>query len=375
MSHSLLSSLEACPRQWALANGSYAAMWGGKGYPRPFEAARIEGVIIHSALETIVAALLEARCTSSKDPSAPGVLRSLGGFTKILQKSLDRVLTSFKDNPRAAPGLERARAAIGGRIQDLRARLQFLLARIELKVGEAKSKTAAAGGRGATALQPGSYAEQYLEAPTMAWCGIADLLIVSEGGCEIRDFKTGAHKPTHSEQLETYALLWARDSARNPSGLKVARLIVSYPDRDEEVASPQPDRLNALERDLISRTASARQAVSNDPPPAITDPSRCPRCHVRHLCQDYWERRQGVDAIEGFRDLAVRVVERLGETTWKVVVETEVTHGAVLRGVNASVDFAPSERLRILNAWCGVDEGDGETLYASLVSSTEVYRL
>lgn len=375
MSHSLLSSLEACPRQWALANGSYAAMWGGKGYPRPLEVARIEGVVVHSALEAIVAALLAARCSSSRDPSAPGVLRDLGGFTKVLQTSLDRVLASFKDNPRAAPGLERARVAIGARVQDLRARLQFLLSRIELRVGEAKSKTVAAGGSGVSALRPGSYTEQYLEAPTMAWCGFVDLLTVSQDGCEIRDFKTGARKATHAEQLETYALLWARDSVRNPGGQRVTRLVVSYADRDEELVVPQPDRLSTLESDLTSRAARAREAVSSVPPPAITDAARCPRCHVRHLCQEYWEQPQAADATETFRDLRVRVVERLGETTWKVVLEAELARGAVLRGVSARVNFAPGDRLRILNAWCGVDETDGETFCASLVSSTEVYRL
>ena len=52
------------PWGWPTTRG----LWDGKGYPMPLHLGALEGSVIHQSLETILHALLDARCRSACGP-------------------------------------------------------------------------------------------------------------------------------------------------------------------------------------------------------------------------------------------------------------------------------------------------------------------
>jgi hypothetical protein len=76
--------------------------------------------------------------------------------------------------------------------------VQTFLGRIKLHAGAARGEREFVHNNGPrTALGPGAYLELELRAPSIGWHGTADLVVLSDAGCEIVDFKTGSPDETH----------------------------------------------------------------------------------------------------------------------------------------------------------------------------------
>ena len=72
----------------------------------------------------------------------------------------------------------------------------------------------------------GTLSERELRHPSLPVVGILDLIRATDDGVLVVDFKTGAAKSEHQEQVELYALLWWRNSGEMP-----VRIAVQYPER------------------------------------------------------------------------------------------------------------------------------------------------
>jgi hypothetical protein len=393
MSYSMLSDLEACPRRWALCAAEYPEVWGRRGYPRPPQAAALEGTVVHLSLQKLTGALLESGCPSLSHESAVSTLRRIGGFTAIVLIGLKQALEAYRGNPRAVPILDGIRRRLTARVPELRSRVQRFLARIHLE-GHAGSSANTVdhwqnGSR--RPLSHGSYAEVDLRSSEMRWRGIADLLTLSGTRCEIRDFKTGVSKKEHELQLRTYALLWARDRDVNPTGRLVDRVVISYDEGDMEVPAPNGGDLRHLEGELRTRTAKAVSDLGEVPPEARPSQENCPYCPVRHLCDEYWPwyAREGSSddsARTAFGDVQIRLTDQHGPSSWDGVVEAgpRLKGGAaiLLRTGSGLHYLHPGQRARLLNVHISVPDAEpvGEqrpdpAVVASMGGSSEVFLL
>jgi hypothetical protein len=100
MSYSRLREMEECPRRWSLSSASYPEIWSRRGYPSKIYFSALAGQIIHAALEMITIALNRAGCVSVRDDSFVSVMRELGGYTKIVEATVENTCADLKDNPR-----------------------------------------------------------------------------------------------------------------------------------------------------------------------------------------------------------------------------------------------------------------------------------
>lgn len=290
MSFSRLLEIEGCPRRWSLNAALYPEIWSRQGYPPKVHLATLQGQVIHSGLETISNALSRAGCPSVTDERFVGVMRELGGYTKIIEAAIKRLTQNLHENPRFASKANYISTKLRRSVPVLREQLQIMTTKLRLRDG-AKSSTVSGSETPVAvrlALSNGIYSEVELRAEGLRWRGFVDALTVSDTGCEIVDYKTGVPKPEHEEQLRVYSLLWVRDEQINPTGRTFNRLTLAYPTIDVNVESPSSTQLDILEQEISSRTKSALGIVGQDPPPALPSINNCAYCQVRQLCGDYW---------------------------------------------------------------------------------------
>ena len=391
MSFSTLIELEACPRRWALKRADYVGVLDTRGYPDPPSLPTIEGTVVHLSLQIVASALVESGCPSLSHETAIATLRRLGGFTVVVQSSLERALKSYDRNPRAVPILDRVRERLNDRVPELRAKVQKQVARVQpvSRAGVGTSAVSRSLGRSRRRLLRGSYSEVRLQAPEIGWHGIADLVTISDRGCEIRDFKTGGSTEDHEMQLRIYALLWARDGELNPAAQSATRLVVSYDDVDMEVSAPDEKQHRHLQEDLARRTERAVADLGSQPPKARPSSDNCARCPVRQLCGEYWkwcgrEDSMYQSASAEFGDAQVRLTGRHGPRSWDGVVESGhglgIGRAILLRTRDTPFDLHAGQRLRLLNVHRSVadDElsrprGSDPTVVVTMSTSSETY--
>ena len=122
--------IEACPRRWALSVAEYPDVWSGRGYPPRIQVRALAGSVVHLARETITKGLVGFGCPSVEHPNATFVLKQLGGYTKVVQDCINRILEPLAENPRALPLLEHVGRALRCEAPGLRSRVQSTLARL-----------------------------------------------------------------------------------------------------------------------------------------------------------------------------------------------------------------------------------------------------
>ncbi len=382
MTVSTLGEIEACPRRWALASAEYPELWSRRGYPPRLHTPSLAGSVIHLVLETVTKALTRAGCASVRDSGAVQVMKELGGYTKLVNDCIDRVVHRFGDNPRAARVLETALRSLRSQVPAMRAQAQSLLGRLRLHGGPAGPGTRPTE-RTRTPVRHGVHPELELRAPKIGWRGKADIVVVSPDICEIIDFKTGAQDDAHGFQLRVYALLWARDGELNPSAARVGKLTLSYRTGDVEVDPPSSAELDALERDLVARREAAMKAVSAQPPEARPSAETCRYCAVRQLCEVYWQptterRPSGTNEETPFMDLEISLVGRHGPSSWDAV--EVVSRGpdagkrVLLRVASTAADLRTGDRVRVLDAHVSTDPDDeSQPAVVTMTSLSEIF--
>ncbi len=390
ISATILNSLEICPRQWALVCAEYPEIWGRVGYPPRIHIANLRGSTIHLAVEKVTRELTKAGCSSVQDHNAIEVMRGLGGFTQIIEDSLDQVLGQYEDNPRVAHSLSLVVTSVRSQIPEMRSKLQSLLSRLSLQSGpiaEWVHTNSNWSKKSRIALDIGSYPEINICASDLGWCGRADLITISNFGCEITDFKTGKPSEYHEFQMLFYALLWYRDRELNPTARPATKLTISYLNRDIDVPLPSIDELMSMENDINDRIQEIHKAISTKPPEARPELESCTYCDVRHLCGKYWEISTQTDLAKfpslqkGFVDMELSIIDRHGPTSWNTVVEACLrlpsSRELVLRLPSGHYSIEIMEcarRIRVLNAYL-IDEvhDESEPIAATVNAVSEVF--
>lgn len=382
MSVSTHAEIDECPRRWALGAAEYRHLWSGRGYPPKLQLAALAGSVVHLALEIIARELGRAGVPYLNDPSATQVLRELGGYTRVVEECVDRILERFADNPRALPLMEHAKRTLRGQVPTLRARVQSMLTRVRLRNGAQPAPDASAGNKAPAtqrgALTNGTYAEVVLRAKTIGWKGKADLLVVADDACEITDFKTGAADDSHTFQIRVYATLWRLDGELNPSGRLVDRLVLSYESHDVEVTPPSSREIVELGEELLARRQACETALVANTPVARPSAVNCRYCGVRQLCDAYWAgATQAVTSDGRFGDIELQLTGRHGPTSWEAVV-TRAQHWpketpALLR-LQQPQEFKMGSRVRVIDGALARDPEDkGALAIVTLGLFSEAY--
>src|ERR1035437_6208974 len=386
-SFSVLREIESCPRRWALGAAEYPTVWDGTGYPPLLSVKALEGQVIHEAVKRIAAALSEGGCHSIRDSAAVEVLRDVGGFTKVLHRVIEQVVGRHRTNPRMARVQEQLGAALVREVPIMRQQVQSHLLHVDL--APRHSSRQPGNGRNAQApLGDGSYSELRLHSEHLSWVGIVDMLQVGDGKCSIWEFKSGNPDEKHHEQLRSYALLWIDDKVRNPAGIPVEKLVLSYADRRFDLAPPGPEALAAFRDELRGRISAAARAGSETPPPARPDPEQCFFCDVRHLCKEYWailptwRRSSGI--ADEFGDIEVTVGSKRGPRSWDAVIVTSawlprlspVVLTLTTTGDPSASGVASDVPARMLNVRLLQQPGDTEGLPLIYITThSEVFRI
>ena len=355
MSISVLGDIEKCPRQWALSRATYPQIWDRTGYPNYPYVGAIEGLVVHQSLETIVRSIITEGCKSISDPKVISVLKSLGGFTSIIKKSINSVLSSYKVNPRAYDVLDQIEGQLANRTDMIRTNLQSLLGKITvLKDGrEAKNWNGVSVASARGELSYGSHPERELISHKFHWKGIIDLLVLSKDSCQVFDYKTGDPKEDHKDQVRFYALLWWRDRELNPHSRLATDLILVYPNVTRRIDALDEKMLLEFEESMLGRMNDAIESISDTPPEARVCVENCSFCHVRQLCEDYWDLEKEV--TDGFCDVEIGLSEHVGHGIWKGVIENgpklDKQEDILFKNKTLTeVQLDTGQRIRVLNA-------------------------
>lgn len=384
MSVSAHAEIEECPRRWALSAAEYPELWSGRGYPPKLQVAALAGSVVHLALEIITKQLTRAGVPSLSDPSAPQVLRALGGYTRVVEECVERILKRYSDNPRAGALMEHAQRTLRGQVPTLRARVQSMLSRLRLPKGAsgsaAPSTSKPSGPAPRLPLASGTYPEVEVRAKTIGWKGKVDLLVLDDDACEITDFKTGAADEAHKFQVRAYAVMWRLDDELNPSGRVADRLVLAYESHDVDVAAPSASEIDDLGYDLRARRQAAEAALAARPPSARPSSESCRYCGVRQLCDAYWaSAAQAVSDDGRFGDVELRITGRHGPTSWDAVVvrarDLPAKTTALLR-LQQPDEFKTGTRVRVLDGALARDpEDDAAPAIVTLSALSEAYRV
>jgi hypothetical protein len=386
MSVSTYGEIAECPRRWALSAAEYPDIWAGRGYPPKLQVAALAGSVVHLALEIITRELVRSGVPSLSDPSAPQVLKALGGYTRVVEGCVDRILKRFGDNPRALPLTEYAERTLRGQVPTLRARVQSTLSRLRLSRGPQRGPVSAAPKTTAPltptrgALGNGTYPEVEIRARGIRWKGKADLLVLTDDTCEITDFKTGAADEAHKLQVQVYAVLWRLDDELNPAARAVDRLVLAYDGHTVEVPSPSAQEIDQLARELISRRQASETELASRPPAARPGVETCRYCGVRQLCDPYWaSSAQAVSDNGRFGDIELRITGRHGPTSWDAVVlraRNLPSNTRALLRLQQPDDFKTGARVRVLDGALARDpEDDAAPAIVTLGAFSEAYRV
>lgn len=383
MSVSTHADINACPRRWALTNAAYEGLWKGGGYPQKAHLSALAGSIVHLALEIISRQLARAGISNIADPVATKVLKELGGYTRIVEDCVERILSRYRENPRTRLVIERARLMLRGQVPTLRARTQVMLTRLRVpKVSTRTPEEATSNYRIGSRIPLGSgiYPELEVRAKSVGWKGKIDVLVLDQDVCEITDFKSGAADEEHHFQLRVYAVLWNLDVEINPLRRSASRLVLSYENQDVEVENPSPGEIGEIAEELANRKKLAEVVLADHPPRAQPSVEACRHCGVRQLCETYWsEATQYLEKDQGYRDIELLLGEQNGSTSWKASVlraHDLPKKAPVLLRLQAPGMFKTGLKVRVLDAAFAQDPEDVDTLPTVTLSAfSEIYVL
>lgn len=329
MNFHFLIEAERCPRSVALRYSSYPTVWKRRGYPDKPTISSILGQVVHSSIRRIVQELARGGCQSLRDPNAIQILKTIGGYSRVISDNTTSLLDRLSENPRFSRMREATSTALRTRMPEIREHLQILLSRLTWnKTGPAMQQTEPSSRESTSSstrrfpLSLGEHFEVELRSESLKWVGVADLINISENECTITDFKSGEESELHSLQIRVYGLLWYHDADLNPDKRPASTLVLSYLHGDT-VVSWAPSQLLQLTQEINSRTDSARKALEPSKPFANLSEDNCRRCSVRHLCDEYWTDQRKQDQSSGaqshayFDDIEILVHDRKSSNAWQ----------------------------------------------------------
>jgi len=369
-SFSSIQALRSCPRRWQLVHSS----WGQHStFPERPQPAAIEGRIVHESLDLLAREL--GRC--GRPPiGSPGFQDALErcGFWTFFAIQVDAWNRRLAVHPRTGP-----QYVLRTKPREL-ANQAICLFRDRYHAGRGEAPDLKSPGSFAPANDLGAslvsllgsrraLSEVRLEHPQLPLFGVIDsVALEDDGSTTIVDFKTGAPKSEHREQVLFYALLWWR-----VTGIRPGKVVVQYLDIIW-TASPGDADLASAEATTIKQIEQARDCLSQHP--AAANPcEECAWCAVKPRCDEGWARGESSARNNvGFKSINLEVTvtstpsptgflgTRANGDEVPVVFSTAV--GCGLPQVNAG------DRFRIVDA---AMRSDGKEV--TLLPWTEMYQL
>lgn len=356
LSYSALKTLAACARRWAYAYAECA--------PNPYFAPRgrmltvaslgsIRGNVAHRALQDLLGRYVRHR---GPPPDTYEIIEfwetHLGerGLAGLVRATLDVELDAARANPRnrlLLPHLERQSPRLVDEVtRFVQERIPTVLRAAHAGSSSAQTaRPAATGSPARHALGSGSHAEVRVEAALadadgeVRWKGQIDAVCIEPDGVTLVDYKTGLPEDEHREQLEIYALLFARDSVVNPTSLRATRLLLAYQSgATQSWQAPGEAALVDAERALLRRSRALLPMLQADPPVASPSPDVCASCGHRGHCDAYWARK----SLVSMPGDGVNVVDL------EVVVSVRSPNGDRLEGVTAPRQGQVGASIRLL---------------------------
>lgn len=380
-SYSSLATLEACPRRWMLERADYPALWDRRGYPVVPIRAAVFGSVAHLIIERLSHAM-----GTTDDAVAPlntvDVLRALGGWAQVAEAAVDEALADFDDNPRVSQAaLDRLRDDLVRRVPDAVDQVKLLLRdQPSIKTGVRPAPAADSALREAPRgpATPGTHVERTVTVEDLRLSGRLDLLSIDEADVTITDFKTGAEREEHDDQVRLYALLWRFDAFTNPMGRPATKLSIAYSSHERAVPAPDVQEMLALHASTGARIAAADATVMSASPAALPSPEACQFCQVKHLCDAYWASVPPPIAsapLDEWFDTEGRVSRRNGSRSWVFETLDQPTFEVLVRTLETDVAFPVGRRVRLLGVRRSVDPDAPERLVISLSTASKWYPL
>lgn len=382
LTFSTLREIEACPRRWALSTANYPLFWDNRGYPARTNLKALAGTVVHTVLETVTRELIKAGCPTVLDASSVIVLQRLGGLSKVVEMTIDQLISRITENPRLSHLSDYFSRSLRAQVPELRSQVQRILAR-RVFLSRSKPIGSSSSRRERSPLGFGVYCELDLRDPRTGWKGRVDLLTLEADACAITDFKTGEPSDEHAFQLRVYAFLWNRDDVLNPTARLATGLVVAYAHGDVSVPVPASEEIVAIEAELRMRRATARNAIEVRPPEAKPSAQHCRYCGVRQLCDAYWQpdtqkllAEESAEQQKTFVDIAATVQRRHGPKSWDILIGFGPDQIKGLLRTAGDLEFRPGQKLRILDAAHSVNDSDSSGVPCLTVGQlSEIYRV
>jgi CRISPR/Cas system-associated exonuclease Cas4 (RecB family) len=288
-SFSSLQTLAACPRRWQLLHSEWGVhpRFPDRAYP-----SAVEGQIVHEALDLLYRALGRA----GRPPLGSAdfnIAASSCDFWGFFTRQIDEWNSRAALHPRAGPGF-----VIRTQPRELANRAVRLFREQYRPGGQGtvvpkQESGAKAGSVMARLRRNGALSEVRLEHPTLPLGGVLDLVSCGEGeAVSILDFKTGAAKESHRDQLLLYALLWWR-----VTGVRPARIAVQYLN-DGWIEDVSEIELSRFERRVAEEISQLAETLSKHPARARAG-QQCVHCPVRARCSEGWSYVEPAGALVG----------------------------------------------------------------------------
>ena len=278
-SFSSLQAMRACPRRWQLLHST----WGSYSrFPERAHPAAIEGQIVHEALD-LLGRELGRRGRPAIESSEFREAVSVCGFWDFFSAQVDHWNRRLATHPRAGPGY-----VLRTRPRDL-ANQAIRLFREQYQLGAAECIASRVGNSSSAEASPlsvlrtrGLVSEVRLAHPGIPVVGVIDLVALEEDlSTTVIDFKTGARKPDHEQQVLLYSLLWWRVTGNRPETLVVQYLDSGWTIFPSEADLVRTENLTAEQVGHATDTLAAR-------PAAAVVGENCARCPVRARCNEGW---------------------------------------------------------------------------------------
>lgn len=360
-SYSALHAIKTCPLQWQLLNSKYGHNL--RRFPARPAPAAVEGNIVHSVLEKLFRAL------------------SLIGLPALGTSAFHECITRLNIKQEVASRISAHEEAVaqhprgnGFRLWSSSQQLVNKIIRLfrqQYSDVQANSKHSVpieayefeALENEHTTCSPGSLLKRFgalseikIKHPSMPFMGIVDLVYLEKNQPVLADFKTGKTNNDHLKQINTYALLWWRQTGEVPK-----RLEIRYPHGVESVLVDE-SFLKREEKQLYSEINDVVAELSAEPAKALHG-EHCGFCDVRQFCESFWEKEpqkiQINDTKAQFVDIAVTVDGNPTQHGFS---------GKTNRGVEVAIVFAENTSKPHLN----VQDGQKLRILSALTKGNEI---
>lgn len=380
---SLLNEIELCPKKWFLSNSKYSNLDKSQNYyPYTVNLKAIKGSIIHLTFNKILRLFINESCYSTQDPKVRQLLEKEGGLSNLVSKEINNYLDRMSSNPRFKINSEVYSSKIKENQNDILLAVKHYfgvinfsnVSRTQIKFNRDNSNS--------KKLKNGIYSELVLSNNDYDFRGILDLFIIDHDTYTITDFKTGEPRDYHVDQIRFYSLLWYLDKVHNPLKKIVNKLILIYQSNELHYDGLSKKDLMELLEQVNSKIKTVQTDINNENFIAKYSKDKCPMCHVRQLCKDYWTNTNRmnyeVNRINGFIDLEIKILNELTTETFNIMISNNyfksLEYGLILRNNYNVWKFEKNIVYRILNAGINIDSVN-KIVFINVNYNTEIFTL